>query len=70
MGIAGALRPRSNTEILDAAFALARRFGVQLLPISLLLGLPISVFALRYSRTVSAGASPLGRGALAFWTWS
>ena len=66
MGIPGALRPRSNSEILDAAFALARRVGPQLLPLSLLLGLPISVLALRFSRTAAAGGSPLGRGALGF----
>jgi len=64
MGIPGALRPRSNTEILDAAFALARRFGPQLLPISLLVGLPVSAFTLRFSSITRGGASRPGRQAL------
>jgi len=66
MGIPGALRPRSNTEILDAAFALARRVGPQLLPLSLLIGLPSSVWALRFTSIISGGASRPARLGLAY----
>jgi hypothetical protein len=64
MGIPGALRPRSNTEILDAAFALARRCGAQLLPISLLIGLPISLLTLRFVSVSRGSAAHAGRAGL------
>jgi len=42
MGIPGILRPRTSSELMDAAFALARRFAKDLLPLSLLIGVPIA----------------------------